>query len=237
MPCEHCVLELKSRGEIGVEAFLEQFFQCRDCPRLSSHTNPADLQTLAHACKESARLVRKLKSDGLKQKRDLDEARKEQRAINEKFLKLDRTYEQASKELSAHIEQISKQKEALKTLSTPILHVWDKVLALPVMGAMDGERAARMMETLLSELANTRTELALVDLTGIDEIDRSSVEHFFKLARAAKLLGATVVLTGIRSGLARTFMELGVDLSGISVASTVEEALRIRMHHIFRTRG
>lgn len=237
MPCEQCVLELRSRGELSSELFLEQFLNCHDCPRLEGDVAQGDIRALSQICKDAARLVRKLKSDGQKQKRDLGEARKEQRDMNEKLLKLDRMYQNAARELEAYIEQISKQKDALRKMSTPMIRVWSKVLALPVIGMMDAERAAQMMESLLAELASTRAELAIIDLTGVAEVDRQTAGHLLRMAHAAKLLGAGVVLTGIQSGLARTLMELGVDLSTIFVAGTVEEALRIHIRAREKDRG
>lgn len=229
MPCERCVLELKGGGEIGAELFLEQFLGCHDCPNLSGEVGLENVQVLSQACKEAARLVRKLKSDIQKQKRDLNETRKEQQSINEKLLKLDRMYQNATREMEAQIEQISRQKNALRAMGTPMIRVWDRVLALPIIGTLDAERAAQMTQTLLEELAATRADLAILDLTGISHVDRATAEHLVRMAQAVRLLGAGVVLTGIQSSLARSLMELGADLSSVSVASTVKEALEARI--------
>lgn len=112
-----------------------------------------------------------------------------------------------------------------RALSTPILHVWRGVLALPVTGHVDRERAALMTEALLHAIVRSRARVAILDLTGVGKADAHAVGNLIAMASAAALLGSQCVLSGITSDVARTIADLDVDVSSIPVFGTLEEAL------------
>ncbi|RYZ68016.1 MAG: STAS domain-containing protein [Proteobacteria bacterium] len=124
------------------------------------------------------------------------------------------------------VERLEKQSAALRSLSTPIIRVWDEIICLPVVGIVDSQRTADMMESLLASIVEEKARYAIVDLTGVEVVDTSTAEHLLRLFRAASILGVSGVLCGIRPAVAQTIVTLGVDLSGINTLRTLEEALR-----------
>ncbi|WP_240807040.1 STAS domain-containing protein [Polyangium spumosum] len=130
------------------------------------------------------------------------------------------------RELRDKLELIARQEEAIRALSTPIIEVWDGVLSLPLIGVVDSRRAAEMMERLLDAITYKGAEVAIIDLTGVDTIDAETADHIGRLVRAAELVGARCIITGIRPAVAQTMVEFGIDLTRIVTLSTLREALR-----------
>ena len=121
---------------------------------------------------------------------------------------------------------INRQRFAIKELSTPILQVWDSVLALPVIGVVDSKRAAEIMEKLLSEIKNRQARYVILDITGVEVVDTKTADHFIKMIRAAELIGSKCLFTGISPAIAQTLVELGIDLSAISTMRDLQEGLK-----------
>lgn len=134
--------------------------------------------------------------------------------------------ERTAAELSEKLALIHRQEEALRTLSVPIVQVWDGVLTVPLMGSLDPERAASMMERLLAEIVRTRARFAILDLTAIDIVDTSVANHLVRIVRAIDLLGARAVITGIRPAVAQAIVSLGVDLSSMTTLRDLQEGLK-----------
>lgn len=116
------------------------------------------------------------------------------------------------RELREHIELLTKQRDLIRAMSTPILQVWDGVLALPVVGHVDQERAEAIMNALLDEIVRTGSRHAILDVTGVEALDTTTVHHLARLLRAVRLLGAEGILTGVRPAVAQTLVALGEDL-------------------------
>ncbi|WP_437283894.1 PAS domain-containing protein [Sorangium sp. So ce406] len=132
----------------------------------------------------------------------------------------------AEAERAALQEQIiAAQEEALVELSTPLIPLADGVLAMPIVGTMDGARAGRIMETLLTGISSQRAHTAILDVTGVRAVDALVADALTRTARAAQMLGARVVLTGIRPEVARALLELGADLSGIITLGTLQSGI------------
>jgi rsbT co-antagonist protein RsbR len=129
-------------------------------------------------------------------------------------------------ELEEKLSTIEKQRAALRELSTPIMEVWDGVLCLPVVGIMDTARSAEMTTALLQAVVEKRTRCTIIDITGIDVMDTRTVDHFMRMARAVRLLGAECVLTGINPHIAQTVVHMGIDLSNVVTHRTLHEALQ-----------
>ncbi|MRG94070.1 STAS domain-containing protein [Polyangium spumosum] len=132
----------------------------------------------------------------------------------------------AERELREKLELIARQEEAIRALSTPIIEVWDGVLSLPLFGVVDSQRAAEMMERLLDAITQKAATYAIIDLTGVEIVDTSTADHIGKLVRAAELLGARCIITGIRPAVAQTMVQIGIDLTKIVTLATLREALR-----------
>lgn len=136
-------------------------------------------------------------------------------------------------DIEAQIETIRKQQETqaamehlVRQLQTPILQLWDDVLALPVIGMVDSRRSAEMMETLLQEIVKNRCKYVILDITGVEIVDTRTADHFVKVMKSAELLGTRCVMTGIRPAVAQTLVELGVDLASINTLRNLQEGLR-----------
>jgi rsbT co-antagonist protein RsbR len=114
---------------------------------------------------------------------------------------------------------------AVHELSTPILEIWDDILALPIIGTVDSERSADMTARLLDEVARKRARFVIIDITGVAIVDSSTAGHFVKLIRAVELLGATCMLTGIGPAVAQNLVALGVDLSALTTLRNLKHAL------------
>jgi rsbT co-antagonist protein RsbR len=129
-------------------------------------------------------------------------------------------------ELTEQIATIERQQAAIQELSMPIIEVWTGVLCVPMIGVLDSTRATEMTGTLLNAIVQKKAPLAIIDITGIEVMDTRTADHFIRMARSVKLLGARCVLSGIRPNIARTMVHMGVDLTGIDSHRTMREALR-----------
>lgn len=143
--------------------------------------------------------------------------------------------DQTERELREKLDLIARQEEAIRALSTPIIEVWDGVVTLPLFGTIDSQRAAETMERLLSAITEKGATYAIIDLTGVDVIDTSTADHIGKIVRAAQLLGAQCIVTGIRPAVAQTMVQIGIDLTKLITLSTLREALRLCMRAENRT--
>jgi anti-anti-sigma regulatory factor/FixJ family two-component response regulator len=120
---------------------------------------------------------------------------------------------------------IEAQRDAIRSLSTPLLPISKGVVALPLIGRMDGARAHQMIEVLLQGIIKHQARHAIVDITGVAVMDQQVADALGRAARAVQLLGAEIVLTGIQPQIARELIELGVDLGGIATESTLEDGI------------
>ncbi len=123
-------------------------------------------------------------------------------------------------------ELVDKLRISQESLSAPVVTVWDGILALPLIGMIDECRIATIMETLLTEITRTQSDVVILDVTGVHEIDTYVTGQLIKIVRAAQLLGATCIVTGVRPESAHTLVDLGVDTSGLVTRRTLQEGLR-----------
>jgi rsbT co-antagonist protein RsbR len=139
------------------------------------------------------------------------------------------SHEEANRELAAKLATIEMQQAAIRDLSTPIIEVWAGVLCLPVVGIVDSQRSADMTETLLETIISKQARTAIVDITGIDVMDTKTADHFIKMAKAVRLLGADCIISGINPGIAQTLTHIGVDLTGIRTLRSLRDALQVHL--------
>jgi rsbT co-antagonist protein RsbR len=145
---------------------------------------------------------------------------------DELMANLGRSLNDAIAEIEENMETIRRQQFAIEELSTPVLQLWDDVLALPVIGTVDTRRSADIMERLLTEVTRRQSKFVILDITGVEVVDTRTADHFIKVIKAAELLGATCLLTGIRPAVAQTLVDLGVDLSTIATLRNLQEGLK-----------
>ncbi|UQA62612.1 PAS domain-containing protein [Polyangium aurulentum] len=126
---------------------------------------------------------------------------------------------------AAQAEIIEAQQATIRELATPLLPIAEHALLLPIVGAVDEARAQRIIEQLLQAITEQGADTAIIDITGVRSVDAQVAEALVRAAQGVRLLGAKVVLTGIQPSIARTFVEMGVDLSGLATTGTLEEGI------------
>ena len=126
-------------------------------------------------------------------------------------------------------EIVRKQAEEILAISTPVVQIWDGVVAAPLIGTLDSRRTQQVMEQLLQRIVDTRSSVALIDITGVPGVDTQTARHLIETVAAVRLLGAQVVLTGIRPAIAQTLVHLGVDLSNVTTRSSLAAGLRVAL--------
>lgn len=229
MRCEVCVLEEPGGAGLAVDAFLDRLVACTECPLLAEGKAPEPVRLLVRRHHEAARLVHRLESRVRKQQGEIQELYAETEKQDARVAKLESLQQASTRELQEQIALAQRQEAALRALSTPILRVWEDVLALPVIGALDRARAEAMMASLLDEIQARGARWAIVDLTGVGDVDAATADHLLRIFHAARLLGAELILTGMRGRVAQALVDLGVDLSAVRAVGSVEEALRACM--------
>jgi rsbT co-antagonist protein RsbR len=123
-------------------------------------------------------------------------------------------------------EVIRRQQQELLELSTPVVKLWDGVLALPMIGTLDSARTQVVMESLLQRIVETEAEIAIIDITGVPTVDTLTAQHLLKTVTAARLMGADCIISGIRPQIAQTIVHLGVDLTAVTTKATLADAFR-----------
>jgi rsbT co-antagonist protein RsbR len=129
-------------------------------------------------------------------------------------------------------EKIRKQAQEILDLSTPVVQVWEGIVVAPLIGTLDSDRTRQFMERLLERIVETSSPVALVDITGVPAIDTQTAQHLTEAINAVKLLGAQVVLTGVRPAIAQTLVHLGVDLPNVVTRSSLGAGLRVALESL-----
>ena len=124
----------------------------------------------------------------------------------------------------AREELINRQQQELLELSTPVVKLWEGILALPLIGTLDSARTQVVMENLLQKIVETGSALAIIDITGVPTVDTLVAQHLLKTVAAARLMGADCIISGIRPQIAQTIVHLGVDLGEVVTKSSLADA-------------
>ncbi len=142
-----------------------------------------------------------------------------------------RASEQRAAELLVQLQErnlaLQRQADALRELATPVIPLAEGVIAMPLVGEIDPTRAHQIMDSLLVGVAAARVGVAIIDITGVRQLDRNGAQALLRAAQAVELLGATAVLTGIRPGIARMLVELGINLDTLITRSTLREGISV----------
>jgi PAS domain S-box-containing protein len=134
--------------------------------------------------------------------------------------------------IQRQLEIIQQQREEIRILMTPIIQVWNGVLMAPVLGALDGDRAAQLMEMILQAVIRSRSRYAILDLTAVESIDAATAGHVIKIVAAVELLGACGIVVGIQPQVAMTIVAVGIDLSRVVTLADLREALLFCMQRL-----
>jgi rsbT co-antagonist protein RsbR len=126
-------------------------------------------------------------------------------------------------------EVISRQQREMMELSTPVVQLWENILALPLIGTLDSERTQVVMESLLQKIVETGASIAIIDITGVPTVDTLVAQHLLKTVAAARLMGADCIISGIRPQIAQTIVHLGVNLSDVTTKASLADAFSIAL--------
>ena len=121
---------------------------------------------------------------------------------------------------------ISRQTDEISEISTPVIRVWEGVVALPIIGTLDSSRTQIVMENLLQQIVDTGSSIAILDISGVPAVDSLVAQHLIKTVSATRLMGAECIISGIRPEIAQTVVHLGIDLTGIITKATRASALK-----------
>ena len=131
--------------------------------------------------------------------------------------------------IAANLEALGRHQAAIRELSTPVIRVYDRVLLLPLVGAVDSHRAHQIMESVLLNVVETQARCIIIDIAGVPVVDTRVADHLLKTTAAVKLLGAQTVLTGITAQVARTMVQLGVDVSSMHTVSRLSDGIELAL--------
>jgi rsbT co-antagonist protein RsbR len=124
---------------------------------------------------------------------------------------------------------IRRQQQELLELSTPVIKLWEGVLAVPMIGTLDSARTQLVMETLLQRIVDSGAQLAIIDITGVPTVDTLVAQHLLKTVSAIRLMGAECIISGIRPQIAQTIVHLGIELQGIASKANLADALALAL--------
>lgn len=134
-------------------------------------------------------------------------------------------------------EIIARQQMEMLELSTPVVTLWEGILALPMIGTLDSARTQVVMETLLQRIVETRSEIAIIDITGVPTVDTLVAQHLLKTVAAARLMGADCIISGIRPQIAQTMVHLAIDLSNVTTKASLADAFVVALQRTAAKRG
>jgi anti-anti-sigma regulatory factor len=132
-------------------------------------------------------------------------------------------------ELKRAEEKLKEQAEEIHELSTPVIQVWEGLVIAPLVGVLDSQRTQAFMERFLDSIVDTRSPVAIVDITGVPTVDTQTSQNLIEAVTAARLLGTKVILTGVRPSIAQTLVQLGIDLSEIDTRASLTSGLSLAL--------
>jgi rsbT co-antagonist protein RsbR len=125
--------------------------------------------------------------------------------------------------------EIRRQQEEMLELSTPVVKLWDGILALPLIGTLDSARTQVVMESLLQSIVQTNSKIAIIDITGVPTVDTVVAQHLLKTVTAARLMGADCIISGVRPQIAQTIVHLGINLLDVTTKATLSDAFSVAL--------
>jgi rsbT co-antagonist protein RsbR len=129
----------------------------------------------------------------------------------------------------ANLETVARHQAAIRELSTPVIRVYSRVLLLPLVGTVDSHRAHQIMETLLTKVVEEQARVVIIDIAGVPVVDTKVADHLLKTTEAVRLVGAETIVTGISAQVARTIVQLGVDISSMHTRSRLGDGIEVAL--------
>jgi rsbT co-antagonist protein RsbR len=131
--------------------------------------------------------------------------------------------------IAAYLETMTRHQAAIRELSTPVIKVHDRILLLPIVGTVDTQRAHQIMETVLVEVVEQQAKVMILDIAGVPVVDTRVADHILKTTAAVQLLGAQTILTGISASVARTVVQLGLEITRMHTRSNLSEGIELAL--------
>ncbi len=197
--------------------------------------SPAVLQALAaypEAIHQGAQLAVEVAERSRAEDELLSAHEELERRVRERTADLERANESLraeAEECERAEQEVTRQARELLEVGTPVIRLWEGLVLVPLIGTLDGERTEQLMDRLLNHIRDHRSEVALVDITGVPEVDTRTAQNLMETFTAVRLLGCKVVMTGVRPSIAQTLVHLGVDLSRFETRSSLAAGLDLAM--------
>jgi rsbT co-antagonist protein RsbR len=137
--------------------------------------------------------------------------------------------------MKAREKLIARQQEEMLELSTPVVTLWEGVVALPLIGTLDSARTQVVMESLLQTIVQTNSRIAIIDITGVPTVDTLVAQHLLKTITAARLMGAECIISGVRPQIAQTIVHLGINLTDVTTKAKLSDAFALALHRVGRS--
>jgi rsbT co-antagonist protein RsbR len=137
-----------------------------------------------------------------------------------------------ARDLTERVERenlLQKQRDEIMELSTPVIQIWERILALPIIGTLDSQRAARLTESLLERISSEEAEFVILDISGVPTIDTQVAQHMLKTVQGARLMGAESIISGVRPETAQAMIHLGIELGSLRSRATLRDALQLAL--------
>jgi len=131
--------------------------------------------------------------------------------------------------IAAYLETVTRHQAAIRELSTPVIKVYDRILLLPIVGTVDTQRANQIMETVLTQVVEQQARVIIIDIAGVPVVDTKVANHLLQTTAAVQLLGAQTILTGISASVARTVIQLGVEITRMETRSKLSEGIEVAL--------
>ena len=188
--------------------------------RTRSHMGFSPSETASFVLSLKEPLAELLRKDGVDANEQFEETWQVSSLLDKLALHTTEVFQQSREEI------IARQQEDMLELSTPVVKIWDGIVALPLIGTLDSARTSVVMESLLQRIVETGSEIAIIDITGVPTVDTLVAQHLLKTVAAARLMGADCIISGIRPQIAQTMVHLAIDLSTVTTKASLAEALR-----------
>lgn len=133
---------------------------------------------------------------------------------------------------SALAAELAEQRRTISELQTPVIQVWERILALPIVGSLDTARTQETTEALLDRIIATSSEIVILDITGVPLVDTAVAKHLLEMVTASRLLGCEVLIVGLSARIAMTLVHLGLDLSGVVTRTTLAKGLELAFRRL-----